>query len=508
MEGKPVRRTTFRAIVATAVGACVASVCVATAAPAVAQDGPKAHFVVLGPQHGSLHRTEASIRSAGGEVLQSWPQIGVVVATSTSADFAATVRRKPGVVAAGASRNLVEFGAPAARSAAAAAQKQELLAPTERIAEQTVAMKHPTAVTPEPLEANLWGIRAIGADKANAITGGSRNVVVGVLDSGVDPTHPDLAPNFDASRSVGCQNEGVPDTSPAAYVPTTIDHGTHVAGTIAAARNGIGVAGVAPNVRVSSVKLIDDDGFIYPEYAICGFVWAADHGIDVTNNSYFIDPWFKWCTTDTDQAAGILAVKRAVDYSVHKDVVNVVSLGNSNWDMSHPITDTGSPNNGGPTQTRTVGNECLDMPAELPGVVTVTAIGPEGRKSYYSNYGILESDVTAPGGDAFQVADTPDANGRILSTLPGGGYGYKQGTSMAAPHTTGVVALIRSKHPNWSVGRVTSDLYGDADRIACPEGGAYDPTGDGRFPATCQGGRSGRGFYGNGLIDALDAVTR
>jgi len=481
---------------------------VATAAPAVAQDGPKAHFVVLGPEHGSLHRTEASIRAAGGEVLQTWPQIGVVVATSTSAGFAATVRRQPGVVAAGASRNLVELGQAAARaSAASTAQKEDLLAPTERVSDKALAMTGPTAVTPEPLEANEWGLREIRADKANAITGGSRNVIVGVLDSGVDPTHPDFAPNFDASRSVGCQNEGVPDTSQSAWTPTTIDHGTHVAGTIAAARNGIGVAGVAPNVRIASVKLIDDDGFIYPEYAICGFVWAADHGIDVTNNSYFIDPWFLWCRTDPDQAAGIQAIKRAVDYSVHKDVVNVAALGNSNWDMSHPITDSGSPDNG-TTVTRTVGNECLDLPADLPGVVTVTAIGPEHRKSFYSNYGIIESDVTAPGGDSLQVADTPDANGRILSTLPGGGYGYKQGTSMASPHTAGVVALIRSKHPTWSVNRVTGALYGEADSLPCPPGGAYDPTGDGAWAATCQGGRSGRGFYGNGVVDALDAVTR
>ena len=499
-------RTIFRALAAATVGACAACLCVATAAPAAAQDGPVAHFVVLGPQHGSLHRTEASVRAAGGEVLQSWPQIGVVVATSTSADFAAVVRNEPGVVAAGATRNLVELGQPAVRSAAGTAAKQELLAPTERVAGAPVAMTGPTAVTPEPLEANEWGLRAIRADQANAITGGSPNIHVGVLDSGVDSTHPDLAPNFDASRSVGCQNEGVPDTSPAAWAPTTIDHGTHVAGTIAAARNGIGVAGVAPNVRISSVKVVDDSGFIYPEYAICGFMWAAGHDIDVTNNSYFIDPWFLWCRTDPDQAAAMLAVRRAVDYSAHRDVVNVASLGNSNWDLSHEITDTGSPNNG-EAQTRTVGNECLDIPTELPGVVSVTAIGPENRKSFYSNYGIIETDVTAPGGDSAQVADTPDGNGAILSTLPGGGYGYKQGTSMAAPHTTGVVALIRSRHPNWSAGRVMAALYGEADRLACPPG-VYDPTGDGSWLATCQGGRSGRGFYGNGVIDALDAVTR
>ena len=502
------RRTPFRAFVATAVGACVASLCVATAAPAAAQDA-EAHFVVLGPQHGSLHRTEASVRAAGGEVLQVWPQIGVVIATSTSADFAATVRRKPGVVAAGASRNLAELGqAAAAARTAAAAQKQEMLAPVDAVAEKTAATAaRAGAVAPEPLEANQWNLRQIKADQANAISGGKRSVLVGVLDSGVEATHPDLAPNLDASKSVGCSNEGVPDTSPAAWAPTTSTHGTHVAGIIAAARNGVGVAGVAPNVRLASVKVVDDDGFIYPEYAICGFVWAAEHGMDVTNNSYFIDPWFLWCTTDVDQNAVIQAVKRAVDYATRRDVVNVAAMGNSNWDLSHPITDSGSPNNGTPI-TRTVGNECMDLPDELPGVVSVSSIGPEGRKAYYSNYGIIETDVTAPGGDRMQVAGTPDGNGRVLSTIVGGGYGYLQGTSMASPTTAGVVALIRSTHPHWPVGRVFAELGVDADRIACPPGGTYDPDGTGTFLANCQGGRSGKGFYGKGLVDALDAVTR
>jgi subtilisin family serine protease len=491
------------------VGACAASLFLVAAPTAAAQDGPKAHFVVLGPEHGSLHRTEASVRSAGGEVLKSWPQIGVVIATSTSADFAATVRHRPGVVAAGASRNLAELDqAAAAARSATASQREEMLAPVDAVTVQNVAMKKAAgAVAPEPLEANQWSVRQIKADQANAITGGSRQVLVGVLDSGIEATHPDLAANIDASKSVGCTDQGVPNTSPAAWAPTTSTHGTHVAGTIAAARNGIGVAGVAPNVRLAAVKVVDDEGFIYPEYAICGFVWAAEHGMDVTNNSYFIDPFFLWCKTDRDQSAVLQAVRRAVDYSVRKDVVNVAALGNSNWDLSHPITDSGSPNNGTPV-TRTVGNECMDIPAELPGVVSVSAVGPEARKSYYSNYGVIETDVTAPGGDALQAAPTPDGNGGILSTIVGGGYGYSQGTSMASPHATGVIALLRSKHPGYSVGWVFATLGAEADRIACPPGGTYDPTGTGQFLANCQGGRSGQGFYGEGLIDALDAVRR
>jgi subtilisin family serine protease len=505
-----VRRTTFRAFVAAVLAVSAAGVGAATAAPAAAQDAAEAHFVVLGPQHGSLTRTEASVRAAGGEVLQSWPQIGVVIATSTSAEFASAVRGKPGVTAAGASRNLAELGQAAASARVASAESQrEKLAKIDAVAVDAVAAKAgsaPAAVTPEPLEAEQWGLRTIKADQANAISGGSPNVLVGVLDSGVDAAHPDLAANVDASKSVGCTNEGVPDTSPAAWAPTTSSHGTHVAGTIAADRNGVGVAGVAPDVRLASVKVVDDEGFIYPEYAICGFLWAADKGMDVTNNSYFIDPWFLWCKTDPDQAAVLEAVKRAVDYSVRKDVINVAALGNSNWDLSHPITDNGSPNNGTPI-SRTVGNECLDIPAELPGVVSVTAIGPETRKSYYSNYGIIEADVTAPGGDARQVAGTPSRNGRILSTIPGGGYGFSQGTSMASPHAAGVIALIRSSHQRWPSPLVLASLGVRADRLPCPPG-VYDPDGSGSFLATCQGGQSGKGFYGFGVVDALDAVTR
>jgi subtilisin family serine protease len=280
-----------------------------------------------------------------------------------------------------------------------------------------------------------------------------------------------------------------------------------VSGTIAAARNGVGIAGVAPNVRIASVKVVDDDGFIYPEYAICGFVWAAEHGMEVTNNSYFVDPWFRWCRDDPDQRAGFDAVRRAVDYSARRDVVNVAAVGNQNWDLSHPVVDPNSPNNQPNPITRLTGNECADLPAELPGVVGVSAVGPTALKSFYSSYGISDVEVAAPGGDSMVPADTPDRNGRVLSTVFNGGWGYKQGTSMASPHAAGVLALIRSTHRNWSASRSIEALQRQADRLACPPN-PYDPGGTGNFVAICEGGRSGQGFYGAGLVDALDAVTR
>jgi subtilisin family serine protease len=491
------RRLGLRGLAVTTVLVSAAALTTVAAAPAAAA-GPAAHFVVLGPQGNGLARTEASIRAAGGTVVQSWAQIGVVVATSPSINFAQALRRLPAVQGVGASRALVEFVPPAPAIAAVNTLEQ---------VESVIDGKRGFAPTAfEPLAPNQWDMRLIRADAANGVSTGSRDVLVGVLDSGIEATHPDLAPNIDPANSVGCTNEGVPDTSPAAWAPTTSTHGTHVAGTIAAARNGIGVAGVAPGVRLAAVKVVDDGGFIYPEYAICGFVWAGEHRMQVTNNSYFVDPWFKWCRDDPDQRAGAEAVRRAIDFAAHRDVVNVAATGNSNWDLAHDLTDAGSPNNQTPI-TRVVGNDCPKVPAEIDGVVGVSSVGPTGQKAYYSNYGTSDVEVTAPGGDRFKTPETPDGNGRVLSTVVGGGWGYSQGTSMASPHAAGVVALIRSTHPNWSASRVARELANQADRLSCPAN-PYDPTGDGAFLANCQGGNSGRGFYGAGLIDALDAVTK
>jgi subtilisin family serine protease len=352
-------------------------------------------------------------------------------------------------------------------------------------------------------------MRQIRADRAHAVSGGSRDVVVGVVDGGVDAGHPDLAPNFDPRRSVGCSHEGVPDTSPAAWAPfhPEFGHGTAVAGIIAAARNGVGIVGVAPNVRIASVRIGDTDGFIYPEYLICGYVWAAEHGIRVTSASLFADPWIRWCDDDPDQAAAAEAMRRAIDYATGHGVVNVAAIGNSNWDLSHPVLDTDSPDNGTPVE-RLTGNDCHIVPAELPGVVTVSAVGAQQRKARYSNYGIRDVDVTAPANDVDQLPDTPDHNPGILTSVNNGQWSYFGGTSAAAPHVAGVVALIRSTHPRWSPRQVTAALAHQADRLPCPPGGTYDPDGTGDWLAHCQGGRSGQGFYGYGQVDALDAVTR
>ncbi|MER6998356.1 S8 family serine peptidase [Streptomyces sp. NPDC000410] len=479
----------------------------ATAAPAdevpavVAADGPKLSYVVnTNGGHSTAKSVKRAIVKAGGTVVIAYDQIGVIVVHSQNPDFAKTIRTVKGVTSAGATRTK-----PLAAQTDTAIDAEQPLAAAE-------AAKAAAKATDEqdPFEPLQWDLPAIKADKAHQKTLGSKNVTVAVIDTGVDDTHPDLAPNFDSAASANCVT-GAPDTTPGSWRPGAheSDHGTHVAGTIAAAKNGVGVTGVAPGVKVSGIKVSNPDGFFYTEAVVCGFVWAAEHDVDVTNNSYYTDPWLFACKNDADQKALLESVTRAARYAERKGAVNVAAAGNDRMDLAaDELTDTTSPNDTTPVTRPVNPRECLDYPTMLPGVVTVSATGAKGLKSSYSNYGRGIVDISAPGGDstAYQKPDAPATSGLILSTVMNGGYGYKAGTSMASPHVAGVAALIKSTHPRASAAEVKALLYAQADDTACGE--PYDINGDGKIDAVCEGSKNDNGFYGTGLADALDAVRR
>ncbi|CAM5381172.1 Peptidase S8 OS=Streptomyces fumanus OX=67302 GN=GCM10018772_64460 PE=3 SV=1 [Streptomyces fumanus] len=244
-----------------------------------------------------------------------------------------------------------------------------------------------------------------------------------------------------------------------------------MAGEIAAARNGVGVAGVAPGVKVSGIKVSDpDNGLFYPESVVCAFVFAADRGVEITNNSYYVDPWLYNCMDDPDQRAIVDAVNRAQLYAQKKGVLHVAAAGNDNHDLdADAILDESSPDDSTPVPRTIDPHECFDVPTQLPGVVTVSATGVKKEKSYYSSYGKGVVDVAAPGGDRrYQLPDTPSKDGRILSTMPNNQYAFLQGTSMASPHAAGVAALLKSEHPGASPARLRALLKAQADEPPAP----------------------------------------
>ncbi|MFD5076938.1 S8 family serine peptidase [Streptomyces sp. NPDC058371] len=471
-----------------------------SAAPqATAADATSLSYIVnVRPGHGPSAHVKQAVAQADGTIVASYDRIGVLVVHSSNADFAKTIRGVRGVESAGATRNAplpaqstTDEGTPKALTAQQVADAQ-------------------SAAGQDPLESLQWDLAAIKADKAHEKTLGSKKVTVAVIDTGVDDTHPDIAPNFDRDASVNCVS-GAPNTADGAWRPSAAEspHGTHVAGEIAAAKNGIGMTGVAPGVKVAGIKVANPDGYFYTEAVVCGFVWAAEHGVDVTNNSYYTDPWYFNCTDDPDQKALVDAITRATQYAEKKGAVNVAAAGNESYDLAaDEITDPSSPNDSTPSDRVIDPSKCYDIPTQLPGVVTVAATGAKNLKSSFSNYGLGVIDIAAPGGDStsYQPPAPPATSGLILGTLPGGKWGYMAGTSMAAPHVAGVAALIKSTHPHASAALVKALLYAEADGTQCTD--PYDINGDGKVDAVCEGSKNHNGFYGWGIADALDAVTK
>jgi subtilisin family serine protease len=474
-------------------------------APSVAASASQTYIVLYKTQSVSSDAA-AAVSKAGGSIVATYPQIGVVVATSSDASFRTNVLRDSRVNGAAATNRFAT-----SLDVDSAADTSATPLPDSAPATDT-----------DSLSGLQWDMVQIHTPEAHAITGGSPSVLVGDIDTGLDFTHPDLAANVDFANSASCVS-GVADNSPAAWMDDN-GHGTHTAGTIAAASNGIGIVGVAPNVKIAGIKAGNADGFFFPEAVVCAFMWAGSHHMQVTNNSYFADPWLFNCKNDPEQRAIWTAERRAIGYAQQQGVVVVAAAGNQADDLAHPTQDATSPDDTNPV-LRQISNDCAVVPVEVPGVVGVAATGNLGFKSFYSSYGVGAVDVTAPGGDSILQVTAAAVNGRVLSTWPaslaanclasrrvvdpsGALYCYAQGTSMASPHAAGVAALIMSQGIS-SPGAVSAALQNTADPIGCPDTAMYAffPAVDNGAPQVCQGGTGSNSFNGHGQINALSAVS-
>lgn len=470
-----------------ATGATQADEPTSTPVPISTPDGQVSSYVVNTKvaNPGQVRKAEQAVESAGGVVVQSWPQIGVIIAHSTDAQFrtAVVAAGRNSIESAGPTRSVaVSEGTPAGAQAPWGPGKGQLKPTAAKPGDISAGT---TEVAGDPLEGQQWDMQMINVPQAHEITTGSPDVTVGVLDSGIDPDHPDLVNQIDRSQSVGCTDAGRPAQGEAAWAPTTSDHGTHVAGTIGAERNDVGIVGVAPGVRMASVKVVNDDGFIYPEYAVCGFMEAGLKGMDVTNNSYYVDPFEFWCGDQPEQAPAMEAVRRAVDWSTEQGTVHAAAAGNSAYDLSDKTTNASSPNDAAEPTDRVINSTCKDMPTELDGVVTVSSIDRQGKLSTFSNRGLDSIDVAAPGSS-------------ILSTIVrGDGWGTKSGTSMASPHVAGVLALMKSAHPTWTPEMMIDEIRSQATDTPCADVSRGAP---------CVGTAAENSYYGEGIVDALAAV--
>jgi subtilisin family serine protease len=549
---------------ATVIAALIATALVAPAAPAAAATSTSTQYVVLYQAGASDAAGRQAVHAAGGTVLSSNTKVGYAIATSSTKDFELNAAKQGALVGAARNRKIGE--APQAqRSNRAAVERAE----EQRKAESASPKKSSTG---DPLSSLQWDMKQIGATVKGSYKEqrGSKKVLVGIIDTGIDGSHPDIAPNFDAKLSRNFTTDIPAIDGPCEYAncvdPANVDnneHGTHVASTIGSPLNGIGIAGVAPNVTLVNIRAGQDSGYFFLQPTLDALTYAGDIGVDVVNMSYYTDPWLYNCLSNpSDSPAEQLeqktireATQRALNYARNKGVLPIAAAGNGATDLGKPTVDDTSPDY--PVDAprhRTVDNSCITVPTESKGVVAVTSLGISTRKAYYSDYGLEQADVSAPGGDVYDTPDnTRSAAAGILAAMPAslaaeygdlnpdgtpntpfvvrdcnakgvcGYYQYLQGTSMAAPHAVGVAALIVSeygeKDSKHSGGltlapkKTEKVLLGTATEKACPAGGTYTytrilPSGVTRVSsATCEGTKEKNGFYGAGIVNALRAVS-
>src|SRR5829696_7043043 len=523
-------------------------------------------YVVLYEDGASLASARLAVRAAGGMLVRENRRVGVALATSFSPSFAADLLRQ-GVVRGVARNKPVGYNAPAFRQR----RSGEELTAAERASVRGLKAQA-AAPTADPLAGLQWDMAMIRATVSGsyAIEPGNRGVLVGVLDTGIDGFHPDIAPNFDSALSRNftvdvplvdgpCADEADGSCNDPANVDEN-GHGTHVAGTIASPLNGLGMAGVAPNVRLVNLRAGQDSGYFFLQPSVDALTFAADNGVDVVNMSYFIDPWLYNCTGNPadsatqqlEQRTIIEATTRALQYARKNGVTLIAAAGNEHTDLDNPTVDTISPDfPPGTAYTRAVDNSCLTLPTEGPNVVSVGSVGPSTIKADYTNWGAEGVDVTAPGGYFRDLFGTPAYRTPATQILgpyplnvaqeegtlnPDGTpntpfvvrdcqgttcayYQLIQGTSMASPHAAGVAALIVSRygHPDPTHGglalvpnQTEKILMRTATPHPCPTPPVLDYTNVGRpasYTATCIGTAEENNIWGTGIVDALTAVT-
>lgn len=438
---------------------------VATSAAHAADD---ARYLVVLKNGAKVDAAVRNIEKAGGTVAMTLPQVGVLVATG-DADALAGVKgvQNVGLEPLAVLPQTIEYEG------------------TVLEVDDPDAPVDPDRPTPEDnlLAADLlWGIERVQAPEAWDAGFLGEGVTVAVLDSGVAWNHPDLAGRVTYATCVSG------DGSPCNPYPTSSDHGTHVAGTIAASFGGGRAVGVAPRADIASYNVFPAEGGGSFAAIWAAMIDAADRGYEVINMSLGAQTQRGGKGTN-DLNAIINTQKRVANYVRKQGTVVVASAGND------AIDQNGTP---------------YHLPGDTPSIINVSATGlrptyvygPDSTDvlAFFSNYGSVV-DVSAPGGDCGTdggcfAADLgyPYYYHLVLSTTATldpacsasfscpTGYGWKAGTSMASPHVAGAAALVAAAKPGIKASQIKSTLKRTADNV------------------------SGRQEFGHGVVNAAAAV--
>lgn len=420
-------------------------------APTVhSQNAPASYLVLVKSQNPSATAAVAANVAARGTVLAQLGDIGVVTAVSADPDFVTMI---------GADSNVQSVVPDPAI---------QWLPPNERAIDAGAIVPGADSLNNEPYSGYQWNMRQIHADATAAAGDLGLGARVAVLDAGMLMTHPDIAPNVNTALAVSfVPGEGV---NP---VLVGFNHGTHVGGIIAAAINDIGTQGVAPKAELVPVKVLAESGSGTFGWLIEGLEYAVSIHADVANMSL-------GATFDRINAGGakgdnggagplMAALNRAINHATQAGVLCVSAAGNEAVNLNSRI---------------------VSIPAQSGNGMAVSATGPFNQADFdalasYSNYGQSVINVAAPGGDyisgnvldyVLSPGGTSLRNGQVVYA-----YYFAVGTSMAAPHVSGLAALVVGKYGHIGPTAIKTIIQNSADDILKP--GADAASGKGRINA-------------------------
>jgi subtilisin family serine protease len=499
---------------------------VAAPAGATTIANPSGKWVVVFNQPSGLpSNVDRIVADAGGTITVRLHEIGAVGVRSDNPDFAANLSRNA----------LVQAVSPDI--------EMQLIPDDQGIdpadADNNGGQESPPGPDPqpgtEPLYNQQWDKMRMNASATGsyAVQPGRRDVVVAVLDTGGEITHPDIAPNLDFARSRAFVDPSgaaltVADPNPASW-DDKHGHGSWCLSAVAAPINSFGISGVAPNVTLVALKVLGDTGRGSYLALANALVYAGVNKFDVASMS--LGGYLRHA--DHGQAL-VIIVQRAVEFARSNGVTPIAALANDNFDLSDGEFF----------------RDFIETPGELPGVIGVSSTGYYNQKAFYSNYGVGKADVSAPGGSTRDTTGVPGTGVPVASPYRGQGrvlgawsnentgglnpplreeqcdpatgncytYAWVQGTSMATPNAAGVAALIISQYGDFETRnpqmghlpptKVESILQITANNRPCPEPGTF--TGGPGFTAAdndCEGNTGYNNFFGKGIVDALKAVT-
>lgn len=348
------------------------------------------------------------------------------------------------------------------------------------------------SISSDLYEKYQWDIKRVTNNgESFKLESGNHEVVVGIIDSGVDTSHPDLCSNFLGGKNLipaGFQGD-LSETGDVHDIEDRLGHGTNAAGTIAA--NGR-VKGVAPNIGFKSYRVFNKNGETNATICTSAIYDATNDGVKVINLSigaYDLKGKCYWTDKNTgikyklgDDMAEYSLFKRAIKYATDNGVTVVVAAGNENFDCSNKKALTQKLNN----QYSDSGFEYEGLTYQSPGsiknVITVSATDINDKLASYSNYGKKFISIAAPGGDYSKTSRNIDM---CLTTMFHSGYTFVEGTSISAPKVSAVAALIICKNKDLTPKEVEKKIYKTADKLPDENSSEY---------------------YGAGIVNAYNAI--